>query len=177
MPVTIRGKQWRRAALSLAFGLVVVGVGATPALAASSPFNATYPDERTTFRTCPPGFPASAICFTGVGHGPTVPPGSTGTESYAGFVDTAKPGAIPGCALDRNAVSIRTSSGTLFLTTTGSACGAFDDGTWQAFGGTGIFAGATGSGTVHTDVLGPNPDGTINSSSTYAGTLTLRGGD
>ena len=167
--------QRRTVVLGLVFGLLVVAMGALPALAAGTSFDATYPDEKTTFRTCPPGFPKNAICFTGVGHGPTTPPGSTGTEEYAGFVDPNTPGAIPGCATDHNAVSIRTNSGTLFLTTTGSACGSFDDGTWQAFGGTGIFDGATGTGTVHTDVLGSNPDGTINSSSTYKGTLNLHG--
>ena len=119
--------------------------------------------------------PAGAICFTGVGHGPTVPPGTIGTENYAGFVDPNTPGAIPGCAADHNAVAIKTTSGTLLLTTSGSACGAFDDGTWQAFGGTGTFQGARGTGTVHTVVLGQNPDGTINSSSTYIGTLNLHG--
>jgi hypothetical protein len=157
----------------LVFGLVAVAAGATPALAASVPFSATY-DEQTTIRpACPPNTPPKATCFTGVGTGPTVPPGGTGTEFYAGFVDPNTPGAIPGCAVDHNAVAIKTDGGTLFLTTTGSACGAFDKGTWQAFGGTGSFEGATGTGTVDTAVLGPNPDGTIHSISTYGGTLNL----
>src|SRR5207244_10862913 len=130
-------------------------------------------DDVTTPRDCPPGFPAVAFCFTGVGHGPTAPPGTTATETYAGFVDFTTHDPVTGCPVDHNAVSISTSSGTLFLTTTGSACGPFDDGTWDAHGGTGIFAGATGTGHVHTDVLSP-PDpatGTIRSSSLYTGTL------
>jgi hypothetical protein len=177
MPDAIRGKVWRRAALSLVLGLLVIGIGAVPALAANTPFTATFPDEKTTFRTCPPGLPPHAVCFTGVGHGPTLVGAKAfiGTEEYAGFVDPNTPGVIPVCAADHNAVSIRTSSGTLFLTTTGSACGAFDDGTWQAFGGTGIFEGATGGGTVHTTVDPvPNADHSLNSSSTYVGTLNMQ---
>jgi hypothetical protein len=170
----IRGKQWRTA-LSIVFGILILATGATPALAASTAFTGTYPDERTTFRTCPAGLPAGAICFTGVGHGLTVPPGTTGTESYAGFIDPNT--LLLGCPVDHNAVAISTSRGTLFLTTTGSgsdpACHGPDVGTWQAFGGTGIFEGATGSGTVKTAILGFNLDGTIHSSSTYVGTLKL----
>jgi len=178
MPNAIRGRQVQMAALGLVFGMLMVATGAVPALAASTSFKATYPDEKTTFRNCPPGFPKNAICFTGVGHGPIVlgTTTTTGTEEdYAGFVDPTTPGPIAGCPADHNAVSIRTSSGTLFLTTSGSACGAFDDGTWQAFGGTGMFEGASGGGLVHTTVdLVPNADGTLNSSSTYTGTLNLQ---
>ena len=178
MTHAIRGRQWRLAAVSLVFPALVVAGGATPAFAASTPFTASFPDEKTTFRACPVGSPTTAHCFTGVGHGPTLPPGTTGTESYEGFVDTAQPGAIAGCALDRNAVAISTSRGTLFLTTTGSACGLFDDGTWQAYGGTGIFEGATGGGTVHTTVDPvANTDGSLNSSSTYLGTTFSLHGD
>jgi hypothetical protein len=111
-----------------------------------------------------------------VGHGPILLGTTTiiaTEEDYAGFVDLKTPGKIAGCAADHNAVSLSTSNGTLFLTTSGSACGAFDDGTWQAFGGTGVFEGATGGGLVHTNVMGGNPDGTVNSSSTYTGTLNL----
>jgi hypothetical protein len=174
MSDVIGGRQWRRVALSLVLGSIVIGMGAIPALAATTPFTATYPDERTTFHPCPPGFPPHAVCFTGVGHGATVVGTMTlnGTEDYAGFVDPNTPGSpIPACPADHNAVSITTTRGTLFLTTSGSACGAFDDGTWQALGGTGIFEGATGGGTVHTTVDPvANTDGSLNSSSTYLGT-------
>jgi hypothetical protein len=178
MSDAIRGRQWRMAAFSVVFGLLVVAGGATPALAASTPFSGTYPDEKTTFRNCPAGLPPHAICFTGVGHGLTSPPGSTATELYAGYIDPNT--LLAGCPVDHNAVAISTSGGTLFLTTTGSGtlaagCGSPDTGTWQAFGGTGIFEGATGSGTVATAILGGNADGSINSSSTYTGTLNLRG--
>jgi hypothetical protein len=171
-------RQWPTVVLGLASGLLLIAMGALPALAAGVPFTGWYQDEVTTPRKCPPGFPAGAFCFTGVGHGPTTPPGTTGTENYAGFVDFTTHDPVTGCPVDHNAVSISTSSGTLFLTTTGSACGAFDDGTWQAFGGTGVFEDATGTGHVHTLVLGP-PDpvtGNIKSSSAYTGTLNLHEG-
>jgi hypothetical protein len=177
MSDVIRGRQWRSVALSLVLGLIVIGMGALPALAAATPFHVTYPDEVTTQRPCPPGFPAGAFCFTGVGHGmPLV--GTTkidSTESYAGFVDFTTHDPVTGCPVDRNAVSITTSSGTLFLTTRGASCPPFDNGTWEAVGGTGIFEGATGSGTVTTVSTGVNPDKTIASKSTYDGTLNLHG--
>ena len=179
MSDAIRGRLRRSTVLSLVMGIIVITIGAVTVFAAGTAFNATYPDEKTTFQSCPPALQGD-ICFTGVGHGTAIV-GTTSfdgtTENYAGFVDPKSPGVIPGCPADHNVVSIRTSSGTLFLTTTGSACGAFDDGTWQAFGGTGIFEDATGTGGVRTVVLGP-PDpvtGIVKSSSAYTGTLNLHG--
>ena len=170
--------QLRTIVLGLAFGLLTLAMGASPSLAAGTPFQATYLNEATTQRNCPPGFPAKAFCFTGVGHGPAVVGTTTfdrTTERYAGFVDPNTHDPATGCPVDRNAVSITTSSGTLFLTTRGASCPPFDNGTWQAIGGTGIFEDATGSGTVKTVSTGINPDGTIASKSTYEGMLNLHG--
>ena len=164
----------------------LASVGATPSFAdTTTPYSATFPMEVTTPRACPAGAPAGAFCFTGQDHsglGTSTPPGGTAFEDFAGFVDLAHPipGACPGGAPgfpDHNVVTITTSRGQLFLTTAGTACGlgqptTTDNGTWQAHGGTGIFSGARGGGTVAT-VGTPNPNGTINSASTYAGTLTL----
>jgi hypothetical protein len=161
-------------------------MGAIPALAAAStPFNATF-TETTTPRACPAGLPANAFCFTGTGTGPSTPPVPTdlnAKESFAGFVDENKANPITHCAPDFNVVSISTYAGTLFLTTQGNACPvpnnpaqSTDNGTWRAFGGTGIFAGASGSGTVST--IGTfQPTGLITSVSTYNGTLSLHGDD
>jgi len=179
MATSIVRSRARVALLGLVAGLLALTTLVTPSFAASTkPFSATYPDELTTPRTCPAGVPANAFCYTGVGHGPTTPPGSTGTEQFAGFVDQNKADPVTHCAPDVNGVSITTSRGTLFLTTNGNACPtsqttSVDNGTWRAFGGTGIFDGATGSGTVAT-VGTFNANGTISSTSTYAGTLTLR---
>ena len=53
-------RQWRTILLGLVFGLLVVAMGAIPALAAGTLFTASYPDEVTTPRNCPPGFPVGA---------------------------------------------------------------------------------------------------------------------
>jgi hypothetical protein len=178
MATSIVRSRARVALLGLVSALLAATTFATPSVAASTTtFHAVYPDELTTPRTCPPGTPAGAFCYTGVGHGPTTPPGSTGTEQFAGFVDQNRADPVTHCAPDFNVVSITTNSGTLFLTTNGNACPtsqttSVDNGTWRAFGGTGIFEDASGSGTVAT-VGTFNANGTISSSSTYDGTLTL----
>ncbi len=183
---SMRRGQWRAIVLGLVFGLLAVGVGATPSLAATTSFNATF-TETTTPQACPPGVPAGAFCYTGSGTGPTTPPVPTdlnGTENFAGFVDRAMGSPTTRCAPDFNIVSIRTYAGTLFLTTQGSACPdptdptnpakSVDNGTWRAFGGTGIFEGASGSGAVSTTGTFVSPT-KITSVSTYSGMLTLRG--
>jgi len=168
----------RVAVLSLVAGVLVQASTAVPTFAAAGPFTANYPDEVTTRRPCPQGTPTGAFCFTGVGHGPTVPPGGPGTERFAGFVDLAHTGP-DGCAPDVNAVTITTARGTLLLTTQGRACftatgASTDTGTWRVIGGTGVYQGASGSGSVTTLGRPTLPDGTISSNSTYTGTLTLR---
>jgi len=149
--------------------LAVFAASATPSFAAQSSFSATY-TETTTPQTCPRATPPGAFCYTGIGTGPTVPPGGNGTENFAGFVDQNRADPVTHCAPDFNAVSISTARGTLFLTTQGNACPvsqtvSHDQGTWRAFGGTGVFNNATGSGVVSTDGTF-NADGTISSVST-----------
>jgi hypothetical protein len=169
----------RVAVLSVVAGVLVQASTAAPSLAATTgPFTATYRDEVTTPRQCPSGIPAGAFCFSGVGHGPTVPPGAQGTERFAGYVDLAHPGP-DGCAPDFNAVTITTTRGTLVLTTQGRACftatgASTDTGNWRVIGGTGVFEGASGSGTVVTAGRRARADGSIPSSSTYTGSVTLR---
>jgi hypothetical protein len=117
--------------------------------------------------------------------GTASPPGSRAIENYAGYVDNARRDPVTGCAPDGNAVVINTSRGQLFLTTRGVGCptgpaSVHDVGTWTAYGGTGIFEGARGSGRVVTDgtfIFGPgDPPMPIaaTSHSEYTGTLTLR---
>ncbi|HEY3061427.1 MAG TPA: hypothetical protein VGL99_20860 [Chloroflexota bacterium] len=176
----------RGARAALIGTLLALASGVTPALATgSTPYVAFFPKELTTPRACPAGTPPGAFCYTGQDHsnlGKSVPPGGRATEDFSGFVDlnSPQPGACPDGSTgfpDHNDVTITTVHGKLFLTTDGLACGlgaptTTDDGTWHAFGGTGIFSGASGSGKVHTDGT-PNADGTISSSSTYKGTLNL----
>src|SRR5260370_36061894 len=180
-------------------GVFLVGAPtAAPSLAAptSQSYTASFPMEKTFKRTCPAGFPAVDFCFTGSDHsglGTSTPPGSTATEDFAGFVDFTSPIAnacltpptfllrtSPGFS-DHNLVTLGTSQGRLFLRTDGTDCTTTgtDDGAWKVLGGTGVFEGATGSGTVHTQATGG--DGSqghpITSFSTYTGSVTLRGGD
>jgi hypothetical protein len=170
--------------------LVLVGVSivlllsatAAPSSAATSTSYSASFTEQTVQRPCPPEAPPSAFCFTGTGMGTSTPPGGAATEDFAGFVDFGSPikdacgTGIAGFP-DHNAVSISTSSGKLFLTTSGVDCAntGTDNGTWHAVGGTGIFDGATGTGHVQTHATGGQgtPDNPILSSSTYTGTLKL----
>ena len=90
-------------------------------------------------------------------------------------LDAGSPDAN-GCLADHTAVTTSTRRGNLNLLAQGKRCGAqdpVDEGTWTARGGTGIFAGASGTGTATTVVKGQNADGTISSASTYDGLLTL----
>jgi hypothetical protein len=170
-----RTPRARLALLGLSLALLAIGMGATPTLAATS-FVATF-KETTIPQPCPDDLPMGAFCFVGQGTGPVTPPGGQGTENFVGFVDLAKADPTTHCAPDFNAVSITTSRGVLILITQGSGCPtsqttSVDNGTWTAIGGTGIFANAQGSGSVSSAATF-NPNGTISSTTTYGGTLTL----
>jgi hypothetical protein len=189
MRTVSHARRLRLMALAFVIGLTSIAGGATPIAAqTSTPFNAWF-NEVTTFRPCPPGVPAGATCFTGHGDGEATPPGGDADEDYAGFVDNSQRDPQTGCAPDSNAVAITTSQGRLFLTTRGRGCPTGppdpqgrvpvnDRGTWTAHGGTGIFRGATGSGTVETNGwISLNPDGSPRSAeshSVYTGQLFLR---
>jgi len=179
--------RFRRLAVALGAAGLLASVSAAPSLAATtSPYSANFPQEKTIQRTCPPGIPAGAFCFTGSDHsglGTSTPPGSTATEDFAGYVDFSQPlpGACAGGATgfpDHNVVSIGTSSGNLFMRTDGTDCmnTGTDDGTWVILGGTGVFSDASGTGHVHTQATGGTgtPTNPITSFSAYTGTITLR---
>ena len=164
--VSIRRYRFGFTGVALAF--VGLAVSTYVAFAATTPFSATF-NERTTFQACPPDVPPGSRCFSGVGHGPTTPPGDpNAVENFSGFVTPT--------GQDFNVVSIATNKGTLFLTTAGVVGngGATESGTWTAHGGTGIFEDASGSGPVNTVLTGVNPDGSVNSLTNYGGTLNLR---
>ena len=180
----------------LGLGLIVAGLAfaTTVPLASAAEqtsYTATFLLEQTVQRTCPPGAPPKAFCFTGTDHsgsGTSTPPGGTATEDFAGFVDFTKPMAdacapnpgttsrTPGFP-DHNVVVIGTHAGKLFMTTAGVDCMSTgtDDGTWHVFGGTGMFEHATGTGTVHTQATGGTgtQSDPIRSFSTYTGSVTL----
>ena len=188
--------QRARVLVSWTLAVFAVATTATPSsAAASTPYTASFSQERTVQRTCPPGVPLGSFCFTGSDHSgtgasnPPIPTDIRATEDFAGFVDftspiadacAPKPGSTqrtPGFP-DHNVVAIGTYAGRLFLTTDGVDCMSTgtDDGVWHAVGGTGIFKGARGMGTVHTQATGGTGSASdpIRSFSTYTGTLTLR---
>jgi hypothetical protein len=178
-------------------GLIIAGLAFATTVplasaAGQTSYTATFLQEKTIQRTCPRGAPPMAFCFTGSDHsgtGTSTPPGGKATEGFAGFVDFTKPIAdacapnpgstqrTPGFP-DHNVVVIGTQAGKIFLTTSGVDCMSTgtDDGSWQIFGGTGMFEDATGTGTVHTQATGGTgkPSDPITSFSTYSGTVTLR---
>jgi hypothetical protein len=181
----------RRIALALCSAGLAAVVTTAPALAATTRgYTANFPQERTIQRTCPAEVPQGSFCFTGSDHsrlGSSIPGGAPATEDFAGFVDFSRP--IPNACVatpqnpsttgfpDHNVVTITTPRGSLFVRTDGTDCisTGTDDGTWVALGGTGIFAGATGSGHVHTQSTGGTGTAAdpITSFSNYTGTVTL----
>lgn len=184
---------FRLAAASLSAATLLLAASVSASFAATtSPYTASFPQERTIQRTCPAGVPQGAFCFTGSDHsrlGNSIPPGATATEDFAGYVDFSHPianacTAIPGSPSstigfpDHNVVTIATTSGLLFLRTDGVDCQSTgtDDGTWQVLGGTGMFSGAAGSGHVHTQATGGtgSQSDPIRSFSSYTGNIRLR---
>jgi hypothetical protein len=146
--------------------------------ASATPLRASFA-ERTYFVACPAGVPASAMCFLGQGSGEILP-GGPAPETFTGYIDAAQADPRTGCAPDHSAIAIAMHSGTLYLVGDGTSCQtgpttAVDNEIFQAVGGTGVFEGATGRGTI----TGPatfNANGTVSSTSTYSGELSLKGG-
>jgi hypothetical protein len=158
--------------------LTAIGLWASagPALAATNvPFSSSF-RERTTFVVCPLGSaPLGAICFVAQGSGTATPPGGTATQSFSGYVLAAPTLACPQRLASHSTATIVTSAGNLNIAAQGSQCPPplSETGTWQALGGTGIFAGATGGGTYVTSDVVVNLDGTVSSTTAYTGTLAL----
>lgn len=177
MASSTRIGQRRDVLLALALGLLASVAVAAPALAATTtPFQASFV-EQTSFVPCPPGAPPQAVCYSGQGQGDAIPPGGPATESFRGFIDVAAADPVTHCTPNFTAATIATRSGRLRLVAQGTNCPtspttAVDNGTWTVVGGSGIFADARGSGTFST-VATFNTDGTVSSTTTYDGTLSL----
>jgi hypothetical protein len=169
---------------------LLAGVSTVAPSAAATSYSASFSQERTVQRgDCPQGIPPppSSFCFTGSDHShtgtstPPVPTDQQAIEDFEGFVDFTQTRVCPDGTTgfpDHNTVTISTYAGQLFLTTDGVDCPSTgtDDGVWNAQGGTGIFKGASGTGTVHTQATGGTGTRTdpIRSFSSYTGSLTLR---
>ena len=90
--------QRARVLVSWTLAVFAVATTATPSsAAASTPYTASFSQERTVQRTCPPGVPLGSFCFTGSDHSgtgtsnPPIPTDIRATEDFAGFVDFTSP--------------------------------------------------------------------------------------
>src|SRR5579884_508027 len=151
----------RVALASLVLAVAAVGTTAAPSLAATGTLQVTF-NETTTPRTCPPGVPAGSFCYTGTGTGTLISPAiGTATEYFVGYALNG------GCGPDHNVATLVTSRGDIFVVANGNTCGGVDQETYTVVGGTGMFQGASGTGSILGIETGLNPNGTISSHSTY----------
>jgi len=155
----LSGWRARSAALGVIVGvsLFAASLVALPAAAGSSEFKAEVHDNLP----CPPGFD---LCGKGVVQGFGT---ATTTLVFTGF----GPGP-DGCAVataDR-VITLTGDGSTLLLVLVGTICQQKLDGTYTITGGTGVFAGASGSGTLWGTGTGvPVPSDTVH----FRGTIAL----
>lgn len=164
--------------LLIALVLATVSVIAVPAVrtlaSKSVPFHARL-IQTITVGPCPPGTPASAVCFSQTG---------TGTATHFGKVTkaslTVNTFISPSCATFVEYTTFTAADGsTMTLVQTGTGCftsptTASANATYTVTGGTGRFSGATGSGTATTTVSAVAP-GVLVGPATYTGFLLLHG--
>jgi hypothetical protein len=136
-------------------------------------FQAAVESSFTTIE-CPPGLPLSTSCFRFTGQ--TVVPGlgASVAFSYRLLVDRSDPQrACTAWSIPDGTLS--SSKGTLSFSGASQGCQPFPEGAggvvqWRLEGGTGAFAGATGSGTASFPA-GTSPPVSIQ----WSGTLTVAG--
>jgi hypothetical protein len=173
------------AALVSLFGLL-----ATLAAAAESQPAASQLDLRARLNVvldnavpCPPGSPASLVCPAGTGEGVVTGLGAV-TETYTVLLHRGPPFCTEG-TIKRLGYPARwaiANRGEIYFAVAESAqCfGEFDLGTatlaFTVTGGTGIYAGASGGGTV-SHVASPSSDGKFRGVQEWNGTLTVPGFD
>lgn len=130
---------------------------ALPAFAQST---RDFKAEFNEMDTCP----GVDLCGKGVVHG-------FGTVSTTLAFTSFVPGPGAGCAsASADRVQTLDSDGsTLLMTASGTVCGKEIDGTFAILGGTGVFAGATGGGTLWGTTAAPSLGQNIH----LRGTITL----
>jgi hypothetical protein len=165
-----------RLLLIVATLMLWASIGSTAFAATGTSFRSSFA-ERTTFLACPPEYPAGSTCFRGEGTGTAKPPGVPAKHAFTGDVATAPTPKCPEGLTSHSKATIYTSQGSLDLIASGTQCPPLpgETGTWQAVGGTGYYAGAVGGGTYATTNVVLNKDGTVSSTTTYNGSLSLRG--
>jgi len=132
---------------------------------------------------CPPGSPASLVCPAGTGEGVVTGLGAV-TETYTVLLHRGPPFCTEGTIkrLGYPARWVVANKGEIrFAVAESAQCfGEFDLGTstlaFTVTGGTGIYAGASGSGTVF-QTASPSSDGKFRGAREWNGTLTVPGFD
>ena len=132
---------------------------------------------------CPPGSPASLLCPAGTGEGVVIGLGAV-TETYTVLLHRGPPFCPEGTTKRLGYPSrwVVANKGEIYFAVAESAqCfGEFDLGTstlaFTVTGGTGIYAGASGGGTV-LQVASPSSDGKYRGVREWNGTLTVPGFD
>jgi hypothetical protein len=147
----------RRAVCFLVLAVFGLLAGTLPAAAQTQVFKAELHDNKA----CPPGFD---FCGNGVVHGFGT---ATTTLNFTGAV----PG--PGDCLTATAnrtITLDSDGSTLLIAIAGMLCDQKLDATYTIVSGTGVFAGASGGGTLEgTDTGVPVPSDTIH----LRGSITL----
>jgi len=171
------------AMLGVAGAMLGAAAAATPAAAAQPGatinFTLSTNNDVTTIVACPTGTPKNiVICGYAVGTPLTATNtsgdrGLTGTitESFVSVLAAPAPTATCAAAMaDHSVVTLQTSKGNILLTTSGSFCTVTgqDVEPFVIVGGTGEYAGATGSGVVNAQQISPTA-----ASETYTGSLVL----
>jgi hypothetical protein len=181
----------RTTLVGFAAALLALGGQALPAAAAlehkTFHFTISADNDVTNFVPCPTGTPSTImLCGYGVDEPVTSAsndggdPGLSGTNIRESFVSALEfPAPTPTCAMalkNYSAVTIKTTRGALFLVThDGSYCAATNSDVepFTIVGGTGAYAGATGSGVITAHATKPQTATQGFASEIYTGTLTL----
>jgi hypothetical protein len=154
--------------LAALFGLAVL-LPARASAAALVPFQATV-DEQYTVTLCGP----STICIQAVGSGEATQLGQM-TEDSQVMADTNPADSHNGCGPETRTTVLTAANGdTLTMSATGYGCNGTAQDSYVVTGGTGRFAGATGSGTdsVVFTLTGPGGGTAV---TTYSGDLSTVG--
>jgi hypothetical protein len=177
-PKTQRWRRPRLVAQTLLVGACLTL--ATGTAAAAQPFSG-HMDEQFAMSACPSGTPATIACVTVTGRGELSHLGKT-AETVAATINLAGISPATHCAPDQAKATFTAANGDrLFVTTNGSSCPTgpgtgVDAGRYEITGGTGRFAGASGSGTYTTDAAYAADMQSGTSITTYTGTLDTRHG-
>src|SRR5437868_9107970 len=175
-----------KAPLLLAAVLAALAIGATAAVGGtranldsvgSLQVNSTLAIEFGP-ADCLPGVPAATVCFQGSTRGSNVVPGLGSVSAGASFSGVWEGFGEPCGRFHQEIPLLVAGKGEIDLAVATSGCWTSDNFPLAALavtGGTGVYAGATGSGTLeyhHANITGPQAG---NRNITWTGTLNVAG--